>query len=234
MHRHRPDSNRNSHGPEDEDRLIVELELDPNSGQVVAMSGEASAIKRACSILFKAGETHDSSIIRYERDGSRLVPETGRFGTDEDPARAQNPGHAGTDLESLLSESEIRHRANPANILAAIRRERELPSAALRLVGSECERELRSNSTDAPPTPSQERELQARVGPRDQRNLEREPSGHSLNLDARSGSNGNAAGSSTAVGHQGSPDQTNLETMDSARIRLQPSIIDTNDDRQIT
>jgi hypothetical protein len=234
VHRHRPDSNSKSRGAENEDRLIVELELDPNSGEVVAMSGEASAIKRACSILFKAGEKHDSSVIRYERNGSRLVPETGRFGTDEHPSRAKNPGHAETDLESLLSESEIRHRANPANILAAIRRERELPSAALRLVGSECERELRSNSTDAPPTPSQERELQARVGPRDQRDLEREPLGHSLNQDARSGSNGNAAGSSTAVGHPVSPDQINLEATDSAKIRLQPSIIGTSNYRQIT
>jgi hypothetical protein len=99
----------------------------------------------------------------------------------------------GTASTGRLSDQEVRDRARPANILAALRRERELPWAATRSVEHECERELRSNTTSHQ-TSAQDRELLRLVEHRDERTMECAPFDARENSDARSGGHGSAAG----------------------------------------
>ena len=182
-------------------RFVVEVEFDASTGEITGIFGDHETIKRTCSFLLGKVGAQGTRLGRIDCDGNRGDDEPGA----SKKACGNRPLHdTATNPEALvetsLSEREIRHRARPSQILAALRRERELSSeTALRLVGNECERELRSAPSDVKPTQiSQERELRAWVGPRDQRHLERDPIGHCPNTDARSGGNGNAAGSGTA------------------------------------
>ncbi len=99
----------------------------------------------------------------------------------------------GTASTGRLSDQEVRDRARPANILAALRREREFPQAATRFVDHECERELRSTSTSHQ-TSERDWEIPREVDRRDERTMECAPFNARQNPDARSGGNGNAAG----------------------------------------
>ncbi|MBQ71671.1 MAG: hypothetical protein CMJ67_02070 [Planctomycetaceae bacterium] len=182
-------------------RIVVEVEFNAATGEIMGITGDQDTIRQTCSFLLGKVGVQGTRLGRSDCDGNHSDTELGA----SKKACGNRPLHdTATNPEALvdtsMSEREIRHRARPSQILAALRRERELSSqAALRLVGNECERELRSTPSDVKPTlTSPERELQAWVGPRDQRNLERDPVGHSPNTDARSGGNGNAAGSSTA------------------------------------
>ena len=182
-------------------RIVVEVEFNASTGEITGISGDQDTIRQTCSFLLGKVGMHGTRLGRLDCDGNRGELEPG---ASKKACGNRLLHDTATNSEALvdtsLSEREIRHRARPSQILAALRRERELSSkAALRLVGNECERELRSAPSDVKPTlTSPERELQAWVGPRDQRHLERDPIGHCPNTDARSGDNGNVAGSSTA------------------------------------
>lgn len=184
-------------------RMTVELEFDAKTGEITALSGDPEAIRRSCSFLLGKVGMRGTRLGRIEGDGNRHDSEFGASKAHgKEPLRDTATNTPGALVDTPGSDEDIRHRARPAFLLAALRREREFSSAALRLTGSECERELRSESRDASPTPCQERELPAVVGPRDRRMLERDSFDHSPNTDARSGGNGNAAGSGPAVGRR--------------------------------
>ena len=184
-------------------RFVVEVEFDASTGEITGIFGDQDTIKRTCSFLLGKVGTQRTRLGRVACDGNRGDTEPGASKACGNRPLHDTATNNEVPVGTSLSDREIRHRARPSQILAALRRERELSSqAALRLVGNECERELRSTPADAKPTHiSPERELQAWVGPRDHRFLERESTGHCPNTDARSGGNGNAAGSSTAGQH---------------------------------
>ena len=160
-------------------RHVISIELDAQSGEVISVSGDRDAIRRTCSILLDGFE-----------DRTRV---------DEPTAEVERPPLPGRGR--ALTDQEVRDRARPSSILAAIRRERELSSStALRPNDHECERELHSASSDVTSTRTWERELPGLVEPHDRTAFERDPSDHCPPLDARSGDNGNVAGSGPAVG----------------------------------
>ena len=78
------------------DRLVVQVELDRHTGEVMSISGDRDAIRRTCSLLLDAIEST-------------------RMRDDE----------AATDGPRRLSDREVRDQARPENILAALRRDRE-------------------------------------------------------------------------------------------------------------
>lgn len=183
-----------------EDRLIVQVELDARTGEILSLTGDHDAIRRTCSFLLEAVGTQGTRHGLDHGDGNRPVR-----GLGAQTACGNGPLHdTATNKTALvdavdsdvLSDQDIRDRARPANILAALRRERELPSAALRLVDDERERELRSMSTSLE-TSCRDRELPAEVARRDERTMESASFDPRQNSDARSGGHGSAAGPRT-------------------------------------
>ncbi len=184
-------------------RLVVQVELDARTGEIVSISGDRDAIRKTCSFLLEAVGTQGTRHGQDHGDGNRQV-----HGLGAHTARGNGPlldtatnnteaAFVGTASTGRLSDQEVRDRARPANILAALRREREFPQAATRFVDHECERELRSTST-SPETSERDWEIPREVDRRDERTMECAPFNARQNPDARSGGNGNAAGPSPA------------------------------------
>ena len=159
------------------DQELITLELNSRTGEITAISGTRKAIQQASDLLLggllKADTNDDSN-------------------TDEGRPSLPGRGEAWTD-------QEVRNRARPSSILAAIRGERERSSADLRLTDTEREREIRTVSPDGLSTRSRERELPIDVEPHDHMVSERVTVDHSPHPDARSGGDGNAVGPCPAV-----------------------------------
>ena len=184
-------------------RLVVQVELDARTGEIVSITGDRDAIRKTCSFLHEAVGTPGARHGQESDNGNRPVQ-----GLGAPTARGNGPlrdtatnnteaAFVGTASTGRLSDQEVRDRARPANILAALRREREFPQAATRFVDHECERELRSTSTSHQ-TSERDWEIPREVDRRDERTMECAPFNARQNPDARSGGNGNAAGPSPA------------------------------------
>ena len=164
--------------------------------------GDPEAIRRSCSFLLGKVGTRGTRLGRIEGDGNRHDSEFGASKAHgKEPLRdtvTNTPGALVTPL-GRMKTSDIapdllfswRHSDENGNS-----RPPPCVSPDPSVNGTP------SESRDASPTPCQERELPAVVGPRDRRMLERDSSDHSPNTDARSGGNGNAAGSGPAVGRR--------------------------------
>lgn len=184
-----------------ENRLVVQVEIDARTGELLSLQGDPAAVSRTCSFLLKAVGTQGTRLGEASGHGNRRRGLGS--GASLESSRARGNGTLlDTEATSLAFvnaddpdpvDQALRDRARPANILAALRREREFPPAALRLVDDECERELRSSST-AFKTSDRERELPSEVDPRDEQPEVCGPLATRTSSDARSGGNGNAAG----------------------------------------
>lgn len=182
-------------------RLVVQVELDARTGEIVSITGDRQAIRETCSFLLQAVGTPGTRHGLDQGDGNRPIHGLGAH-PDSSGARGNGPLlDTATNKTALvdavdsddLSDQDIRECARPANILAALRQGRPILSAAPRPIDDECERELRSTSTSLE-TSARERELPAEVARRDERTMECDPLPSRSNSDARSGGNGNAAG----------------------------------------
>jgi hypothetical protein len=159
------------------DQELISLELDSRTGEITAISGTRQAIQQASDLLFGGLLKADTNDISNTDEGRPSLPGRGEAWTDQ----------------------EVRNRARPSSILAAIRGERERSSADLRLTDTEREREIRTVSPDGLSTRSRERELPIDVEPHDHMVSERVTVDHSPHPDARSGGDGNAVGPCPAV-----------------------------------
>ncbi|MEE2894302.1 MAG: hypothetical protein VX726_01040, partial [Planctomycetota bacterium] len=114
--------------------MTVELEFDAKTGEITALSGDPEAIRRSCSFLLGKVGMRGTRLGRIEGDGNRHDSE---FGASEahgkEPLRDTATNTPGALVDTPGSDEDIRHRARPAFLLAALRREREFSSAALRL-----------------------------------------------------------------------------------------------------
>lgn len=111
-------------------RLVIKVELDARTGEIVSITGDRDAIRQSCAFL---RETVGTS-------GTNRTPPVDAVDSDE------------------RSDEDIRECARPANILAALRQGRPILSAAPRPTDDECERELRSTSMSLE-TSARERKL---------------------------------------------------------------------------
>ena len=178
-----------------EDRLVVQVELDARTGELLSLEGDPETIRRTCSFLLKTVGTRGTRPGEASpglASGATLESSSARGNATLQDIDATSLAYANADGPDPVDQA-LRDRARPANILAALRREREFPPAALRLVDDECERELRSSSA-AFKTPDRERELPPKVDPRDEQPEVCGPLATRTSSDARSGGNGNAAG----------------------------------------
>jgi hypothetical protein len=211
-------------------RLVVQVELDARTGEIVSISGDRDAIRKTCSFLLEAVGTQGTRHGQDHGDGNRQVHGLGAHtargnGLLLDTATNNTEAaFVGTASTGRLSDQEVRDRARPANILAALRREREFPQAATRFVDHECERELRSTST-SPETSERDWEIPREVDRRDERTMECAPFNARQNPDARSGGNGNAAGPSPA-GLDSDLHQKNTRELVSRRDAFEASALD--------
>lgn len=182
------------------DRLVVQVELDARTGELLSITGDRDAIRRTCSFLLEAVGAQGTRHGLDHGDGNRPIHGLGAHTACGNGPLPDTVTNMTANVEAVASETssdrELRHRARPANILAALRRERELPSAALRLVEDECERELHSTSTSLE-TSAWDRELPTEVARRDERTMESASFDPRQNSDARSGGHGSAAGPRT-------------------------------------
>lgn len=159
------------------DRETVSLELDPRTGEITAISGTRDAIQQISALIRDVLLKPDSQNDSDTGEERPFLPGRGKAWTDQ----------------------EVRDRACPSSILSALRGERELSSADLRLTETECERDFRSVSPDDSSTRSRERELPVEVEPHGQQVSERVTIDQSPEPDRRSGGSKNAAGSFPAV-----------------------------------
>jgi hypothetical protein len=146
-------------------RLIVQVELDPHTGDIISISGDGVAIRRTCGLLREVAGREPLGMPEADHDrapdhGKRPMGEPrthARLGLESLPETVTTinvTGSSGSSSTGRMSDQEVRERARPANILATLRRERANPPSGLRLTDAPVDRQPGSPSaTPAKQTP---------------------------------------------------------------------------------
>lgn len=148
-------------------KMTVEVEFDATTGEITGIFGDREAIQKTCTFLIGKGGSEDQS------------PGNAKAGLESSPESLEAPLIIGSDellptevdaehtSANPMTEQELRIRARPSLILAALQRERAFESTSLQLAGdsspnetfsnddhrdSEDPRQVRSSSTDDEPT----------------------------------------------------------------------------------
>ena len=101
----------------DANRDIVSLDIDANTGEVVAFRGTASAVRRICEQLL--GDEPDQRHADSDTPSYRLRPASPTTLTRQDSTSKTSTG--GDPMAfSQAAEDAIRRRANPMHILAQL------------------------------------------------------------------------------------------------------------------